>query len=110
MTLRACSRIPGNIDKRRIRIAGTGGVIEFSPVERFDGKGVEVALLLTKDANGFPAGTHTLRFPPQADRYEEQLIELAKMIRGEMKNPYSYEHDYLVEEITLAASGYTKWR
>ena len=110
VTLRTCSRTPGNIEKRRIRIAGTGGVIEFSPVERFDGKPVEVMLLLAKDANGFPAGTHTLRFPPQADRYEEQLIELAKMIRGEMKNPYSYEHDYLVEEITLAASGYTKWR
>ena len=48
--------------------------------------------------------------PEQADRYENQFIELAKILRGEMKNSYSYEHDYLVHEVTLAAAGYTKWR
>ena len=79
-------------------------------MERFDGKPVEIALTLAKDSGSFPAGKHTLRFPPQADRYENQFIELAKILRGEMKNPYSYEHDYLVHEGTLAAAGYTKWR
>ena len=82
----------------------------FSPLERFDGKPVEVELSLSQDSCGYPAGKHTLRFKPQADRYEAQLAELAKMIRGEMKNPYTYEHDYLVHEVTLAAAGYTEWR
>ena len=110
VTLRACSRDCANTHGRRIRIAGTKGAMVFSPVERFDGKSVEITLTLTKDSGGFPAGEHTLRFRPQADRYENQLIELAKIIRGEMKNPYTYEHDYLVHEVTLAAAGYTKWR
>ena len=44
------------------------------------------------------------------DRYQNQLLELAKIINGEMKNPCVYEHDYLVQETLLAASGYTKWK
>ena len=63
-----------------------------------------------KSAPGYPAGKHTLRFPPQADRYEAQLLELARIIRGEIANPYTYEHDYLVHEVTLAAAGYNRWR
>ena len=110
VTLRSCSKDTANTQGRRIRIAGTDGSIVFSPVERFDGKPVEIALSLKKDSGGFPAGEHTLRFQPQTDRYANQLIELAKIIRGEMKNPCTYEHDYLVHEVTLAAAGYTKWR
>ena len=109
VTLRSCSRDSAKND-RRVKISGTAGSLIFSPVERFDGKPVEIALTLAKDSGSFPAGKHTLRFPPQADRYENQFIELAKILRGEMKNPYSYEHDYLVHEVTLAAAGYTKWR
>ena len=110
VTLRSCSKDTANTQGRRIRIAGTDGSIVFSPVERFDGRPVEIALSLKKDSGGFPAGEHTLRFQPQTDRYANQLIELAKIIRGEMKNPCTYEHDYLVHEVTLAAAGYTKWR
>ena len=110
VTIRSCSKDRANTFGRRIRIAGTEGSIVFSPVERFDGKPVEISLTLTKDSGGFPAGEHTLRFQAQTDRYANQLIELAKIIRGEMKNPCTYEHDYLVHEVTLAAAGYTKWR
>ena len=109
VTLRSCSRDSAKND-RRVKISGTAGSLIFSPVERFDGKPVEIALTLAKDSGSFPAGKHTLRFPPQADRFENQFIELAKILRGEMKKPYSYEHDYLVHEVTLAAAGYTKWR
>jgi len=38
------------------------------------------------------------------------LIELADMIRGRRANPYSSEHDILVQEVVLAASGYTEWK
>lgn len=109
VTVRSCSKEFG-WSGRRMKIAGTKGTIFFSPLERFDGNPVEVSLLLSENSCGYPAGRHTLRFPPQTDRYEEQLAELAKIIRGEMKNPYTYEHDYLVHEVTLAAAGYTKWK
>ena len=111
VTLRACSRCGGtNTFDRRLRVVGTKGSIFFSPVERFDGKSVEIELALAEDAAGFPAGRHTLRTPPQNDRYADQLLEWARVIRGEIESPYPYEHDYLVHEVTLAAAGYNQWR
>jgi hypothetical protein len=38
-------------------------------------------------------------------RYDEQLIELANIIRGEMANPYPPAHELMVQEVLLAASG-----
>ncbi len=105
VTLRSCSKETANTGERRMRIAGTNGSITFMPLERFDGKPVEIALHLDKAAGSFPAGFHTLRFPPQADRYTEQLTEFARVIRGEIEDPYTYDHDYLVHEVTLAAAG-----
>ena len=110
VTLRSCSKDIADTDGRRMKIVGANGSIAFNPLERFDGKPVELSLNLAAAAGEFPAGKHTLRFPPQADRYEAQLLELARIIRGEIENPYSYEHDYLVHEVTLAAAGYNRWR
>ena len=110
VTLRSCSKDIANTDGRRMKIVGTNGSIDFNPLERFDGKPVELSLNLAAAAGEFPAGKHTLRCPPQADRYEAQLLELARIIRGEIQNPYSYEHDCLVHEVTLAAAGYNHWR
>lgn len=109
-TLRSCSKDTADTGGRRMKIVGTSGSITFTPLERFDGKAVELSLNLAAAAGEFPAGKHTLRFPPQTDRYEAQLLELARIIRGEIENPYSYEHDYLVHEVTLAAAGYNRWR
>ena len=110
VVLRSCSRDIANIDGRRMKIVGTNGSITFNPLERFDGKPVEISLHLKQGAGSFPAGKHTLRFEPQTDRYTEQLCEFARIIRGEIVNPYTYEHDYLVHQVTLAAAGYNQWR
>ncbi len=105
VTLRSCSKDTANVFGRRVRVAGTNGSICFSPQECYCSKPVEISLNLEKSAGGFPAGKHHLQFPLQEDRYADQLKELAGMIQGECSSPYSYEHDYLVHEITLAASG-----
>lgn len=108
--IRACSRhASGGVNERRLKIEGTNGWVEISPVERFDGKPLELNIYLKKACCSYPAGGNVIKFPPQFDRYTEQLIELAKMIRGEAKSPYTFEHDCLVHEVTLAAAGYTKW-
>ena len=48
--------------------------------------------------------------PPQSDRYTEQFLELAQMIRNQGASAYTFEHDHLVHEITLAAAGYINWK
>ncbi len=100
VTLRACSREIGST--RRLKICGTRGTVELCPMERFDGHPLQMNLVTQE-------GSQTLDFGPVRDRYEGQLVELAQMIRGETSNPYNYEHDYLVQEVLLAAAGYTKW-
>ena len=92
-----------------MRIVGTKGAIHLVPLERFDGKNLKIELGLNEDTQTFPKGWHTLEFPPQKYRYDVQLQEFAGMIRGKCKPSYSYEHDSLVHEVTLAAAGYTKW-
>lgn len=101
--LRSCSQDP--TCKRGMKIAGTKGTITFCPLERFDGIPMEVELRLKETSNGIPKGCHALRFPMDNDRYRPQLQELAEVIRGERESTYSYEHDFVVHETVLAASG-----
>jgi len=106
--VRACSRETDSLNRRSLKINGTRGCIELSPLERFDGKPLTLRLTLRDADEHYPAGTHVVEFGILRDRYEEQLLEFARILRGEMENPYSYEHDALVHEVVLAASGFAK--
>ncbi len=66
--------------------------------------------LTLQEANAeYAAGTHMVDAGVMNNRYDDQLIELARVINGEIANPYPYEHELLVEEVVLAAAGYTRW-
>ncbi len=78
-------------------------------MERFDGKPLQMRMTLLDGNADYSVGTHVIDFGIIADRYREQLSELANMIHGEILNAYTYEHDYLVQKVVLAAAGYTKW-
>jgi len=110
VTLRACSLEADGLNRRRFKVCGTKGSVELCPLERFDGQALQMRLTLLGGNEEYAAGTHIVDFGIKLDRYEDQLLELAKIINGEMTNPYTYEHDYLVQEVVLAAAGYTKWK
>jgi len=105
----SCVEVDG-FAKRLLKICGTKGTIELCPLERFDGKPLTMRLTLSEAAAGYEAGSHTVDFGVRKDRYEEQLLELARTVNGEMENPCGFEHDCLVEEVLLTAAGYSKWR
>ncbi|MEK6793187.1 MAG: Gfo/Idh/MocA family oxidoreductase [Spirochaetota bacterium] len=109
VTLRACSMEVDGSNNRRLKVCGTKGTIDLCPLERFDGKPLTMRLTLSEGRGEYPAGTHTIDLGVHTDRYQDQFSEFAKIINGEMKNPYTYGHDMLVEEVVLAASGYMKW-
>jgi predicted dehydrogenase len=109
-TLRACSLDADGLARRRFRICGTKGVAELCPPERFDGQPLQMRLTLREGNEEYPAGTHTVDFGVMRDRYQAQLLELANIINGDAENPYSCAHDCLVQEVLLAAAGYTPWR
>ena len=91
--------------RRRLMAAGTNGIFELVPVERFDGKELIAVLDLKEARGGFEKGINTLSFGVQTDRYADQLTEFAKIVNGEMTDPYTAEHDYLTHKVLLAASG-----
>lgn len=89
---------------RSMVICGSKGTIVLAPLESF-GSPNRVLLELKKADGTYQAGSQKIEFPVVRDRYEGQLRELAGVIRGEITNPYTFAHDALVLEVTLAASG-----
>ena len=108
-TIRACSQEVGGQEHRRLKICGTKGTIELSPLERFDGQPLQMRMTLLEGNADYPAGTHVVDFGIKLDRYQDQLLELAAIVRGEAANPYDCAHDCLVQAVLLAASGITLW-
>ncbi len=106
--VRSCSKNPrGN--ERRMKITGTGGFIEFSPLEVFGETDFTLTMGLNQAHDQYDAGIHTVNFGKIRDRYESQLREFAGLIRGEMKSAYSFEYEFLLHKVILAASGYDSW-
>ena len=107
--LRACSRVPDGLPRRRLRVDGTKGVIDLSPIERFDGVSLTLDMTLASPAGGYAAGRHVVDLGVQTDRYMDQLREFAEILRGERENPsWLYDHDLKVHETTLEACGYDR--
>jgi predicted dehydrogenase len=117
VVMRTCSE--GTIWRRHIRIDGSCGTIEMAPIEAYskinrttgvrEMKSMEVRLYLksvnkaAKEA-GYKKGLNSVVYPALIDRYEGQLQELARIIRGEIPYPQElYEHDRRVHKVSLDA-------
>jgi len=109
VTVRACSSAVDGIKQRRLTVCGTKGTFDLCPLENYDGNPMKATLILAEGNEQYDAGTHTVEFEGMTDRYLPQMLELARVINGEIENPYSYDHDRLVHKVVLAASGYTRW-
>ena len=103
MLIRSCSRAPGGVNCRRLRVDGTNGTFDLCPIERFDGEELKLAMTLATPAGGYAAGRHEISFGVQTDRYAGQLQELAAIVRGEIPDTTDFDHDLRVHEITLKA-------
>ena len=99
--IRTACEMPGGILCRRLRVDGTNGTIDLCPIERFDGEELKLVLTLREAAGGYAAGRHEIGFGVQTDRYEDQLRELAAVVRGERPNDQDYDRDLRVHALTL---------
>ena len=111
-TIRAAIVEADGMMHRRLLVCGTKGTVELCPLEypgRYREEPLHVRLTLREDTPEYPAGTHIVDVGVSNGRYDDQLIELARVINGEIEDPYSYEHDLHVQETILAAAGYIRW-
>lgn len=99
------------IPHRRVIVRGTKGTFELFPTEPIPySNPMNVRFSFAEPNSEYAAGTHHIELPPMNTRYDDQLIEFARIVRGEIQNPYPYEHELLVQEALLAATGCTDWR
>ena len=87
--------------RRQLVVCGDEGTLEIRPLE----PAKTVQLTLEWARGPYKKGTQTVDMPPVAGRYDEELIDLAKIIRGEKKDEFGREHDLAVHEAVLRASG-----
>ncbi len=103
-TIRSCSR--SACSKRWLRVSGTKGTIDLAPIENFSAKPIILEMRLAHDVPGYKKGTHMVDCGTQKDRYADQLLEFARIVRGELPNPvHLYDHDLAVHKVTLMACG-----
>jgi predicted dehydrogenase len=108
VSLHACGLETDGVNHRRFKVCGTKGAVELSPLELFNGERLKMNLTLLDGNEEYSAGKHVVDFGIKRDRYETQFLEFAEIINGKIKNPYTFEHDYLTQEVVLMASGYKK--
>ena len=85
--------------RRQLVVCGDGGTIDIRPLEP-----PKMLLTLGKPRNEFKRGYQEVQLAKMPGRYDDQLAELARVIRGEEKSKYSPEHDLAVHETILRAS------
>lgn len=96
--------------RRQLVVCGDQGTFDIRPLEPVgkDAPPTKVRLALSKEREGYHTGYQEFTMPPLPGRYDAQLIELARVIRGEIPNPYSSEHELIVQQAVLDASGYPR--
>lgn len=107
VTLRTASLEVEGYQRRQLVVCGDEGTIDIRPLETFGSqpkKPVKLQLALAKARDPYKKGYQEVGFPMQPGRYDDQLIELARIIRGEIANPYPLSHELLVQEVLVSAT------
>jgi predicted dehydrogenase len=105
-TLRTSIVEVGGFQRRNLIICGDKGTLVVQPLElQGDMAGGRVFLTLTEDAGGFRKGAQEVLQPPVRGRYDDQLLEFARIVRGEIPNPWSCDHELRVQRCFLDACG-----
>ena len=86
--------------RRQFVVCGDRGTVDIRPLEP-----PKLLLALDRPVDRFKKGYQQVTLPGMPGRYDDQLIELAQVIRGEKESEYPPEHDLAVQEALLKASG-----
>lgn len=98
-TIRVNHADPFGGPRRRFMVAGTKGVIDIQPLE--SGK---LTISLTEPHDVWKKGQQQVQLTVPPGRYDEEFIDLAKIIRGEKKLAWDAAHDIAVHETVMLAS------
>ena len=86
--------------RRQFVVCGDRGTIDIRPLEP-----PRLQLALDGPQGQYKKGYQEVKLPPMSGRYDGQLIEFARIIRGELEPDYTPSHDLAVHEAVLCACG-----
>lgn len=94
----------GGFQRRNLVLCGDKGTLVVQPLElQGNMAGGKVFLTLLEDHGQFKKGTQEIAQAPLQGRYDGQLLEFASIVRGEISNPYPYDHELRVQRNFLEA-------
>ena len=86
--------------RRQFTVCGDKGTVDMKPLEP-----PRLLLALAEPRGDYRRGYQEVKLPPMPGRYDDQLRDLARILRGEKQHDYTPAHDLLVCELTLRAAG-----
>lgn len=86
--------------RRQFVACGDKGTVDIRPLEP-----PKMLLALDQPREGYRRGYQEVELPKMPGRYDDQLAELAAIIRGEIESAYPPSHDLAVHETVLLAAG-----
>lgn len=86
-------------ERRHFTLCGTLGTIHIQPLDN-----PKVRLTLTEPRGEFRQGYQEISIPKYT-RYVGDAADMARVVRGEKQNDFSYAHDLAVQETLLQACG-----
>lgn len=86
--------------RRRFNVTGTKGTFEIVPME--SGK---INLSLSTAVDSFKRGAQSIQLSVPKGRYDNEFIDLARIVSGQKKLAWDAAHDIAVHETVLRAAG-----
>ncbi|MFH1924838.1 MAG: Gfo/Idh/MocA family oxidoreductase [Planctomycetota bacterium] len=86
--------------RRQFVVCGDRGTVDVRPLEP-----PKLLLALTEPRGRFKRGYQEVELPAMPGRYDDQLVDLARIVRGEKETDYPPSHDLAVHEAILLAGG-----
>jgi predicted dehydrogenase len=96
-----CNHVdPLGTSRRQFSVTGTEGTLNIQPLEA-----PKVSLGLDRPRGKFKKGFQDVPMPRSPGRYDNEFLDLARIIRGEKKLAWDAKHDIIVHEAVLKAAG-----
>ena len=100
VTIRCNHADPFGGPRRRFTVAGSKGAMEIIPLESG-----QATLFLDAPHETWKKGQQQIKLNVPKGRYDNDLADFAKVVRGEKKLDWSAAHDIAVHEIVTRAAG-----
>ncbi len=106
---KTCAKELGGFSRRQLVICGSKGTAELRPLEKYESNGTLFTNVCYTDNEKGTDWNYSAPFikSAPADRYNKMMSSFAKMVRGEIKNPFGYDYELKLYNILLKSCGIT---